>query len=327
MFYVNVPRGIIAAAFIWWSYRDQPRSVVRPPVDIAGAVLLSGSIVLVLLGLFDLGEPAGLPLLGGAALRAIALVWVERRAVDPIFPIRLFGQRTFAAACGQGLAAGFAMFGCISFVPLYARAVLGSDATGAGVLLMPMMLGWVCSAIVAGRLMMRFAFRTLAIGGMVLLVVGSAVLALLGAGAPQPLLVAALACMGIGMGQAIPSFLLAVQSSVARSDMGSATSAIQFTRSIGGALGVSVMGVALAAQLDSLLRERGLAPGSIDLDAALEPATAGAAASGALIGEAIVIVFVIAWIAAVLALLATLVAPGGRVSALRRPDAPPAEAG
>jgi MFS family permease len=172
--------------------------------------------------------------------------------------------------------------------------------------------------------MLRFAFRTLAIGGMLLLVLGSAVLALSGAGAPQALLIAALTCMGIGMGQAIPSFLIAVQSSVARSDMGSATSAIQFTRSIGGALGVSVMGVALAAQLERLLRERGIDPGSIDLDAALEPA-AGVAASGALIGEAITIVFVITWIAAVLALLATLVAPGGRVGALRRPEAPPAE--
>jgi len=327
IFYVNIPPGIIAAAIIWWSYRDQPRSTLQPPIDLAGALLLSSSIVLILLGLFELGEPAGLPLLGGAVLSAIALVWVERRAVDPVFPLRLFGQRTFAAACGQGLAAGFAMFGCISFVPLYARAVLGSDATGAGIVLMPMMLGWVFSAIVAGRLMLRFAFRTLAIGGMLLLVLGSAVLALSGAGVPQALLIAALTCMGIGMGQAIPSFLIAVQSSVARSDMGSATSAIQFTRSIGGALGVSVMGVALAAQLERLLRERGIDPGSIDLDAALEPAAAGVAASGALIGEAITIVFVITWIAAVLALLATLAAPGGRVGALRRPEAPPAEVG
>ncbi|MFL5806890.1 MAG: MDR family MFS transporter [Roseiflexaceae bacterium] len=324
VFYINIPFGLLAGALVWmaWVDRAPANGVARPAVDYAGAGLLTAGVVVLLLGLFDLGTPIGWALLGLAALLFAALVWVERRAADPVLPLPLFRDRMFAVACANGLLAGWALFGSVSFVPLYVQAVLGTSALAAGAALTPLLLGWVGASIIGSRLLLQVGYRTLALIGMSLLTIGALLMSLNDANTSQIILLIDLGLMGIGMGLTIPSFLIAVQSTVQRKDLGSATSMVQFSRSIGGTIGVSVMGAALSIRLSSALRAAGLDPNAVSLDKLLDPlagANAGAALEGALrsaLASAIQVVFVIAFVAAALALLVTFFAPGGRIAQL-----------
>jgi MFS family permease len=324
VFYINIPFGLLAGGLVWFGWIDRPRpsGATRPAVDYAGAALLTVGIVALLLGLFELGTPTGWTLLGAAALLFVALGWVERRAADPVLPLKLFRDRMFSVACANGLLAGWSLFGGVTFVPLFLQAVRGSSATAAGATLAPLLLGWVGSSIVGSRLLLRIGYRTLALIGMTLLTLGSFLMTLNDAQTPQLQLLAALTMMGVGMGLTIPSFLIAVQSTVPRSSLGSATSTLQFSRSIGGTLGVSVMGAALSAGLAAGLASAGIDPQAVSVDELLSPVgRSGAAAQidGALrdaLASGIQTVFIIAFVAAALALLVTFFAPSGRIAQL-----------
>ncbi|KPV49356.1 hypothetical protein SE17_33115, partial [Kouleothrix aurantiaca] len=184
----------------------------------------------------------------------------------------------------------------------------------AGAAIMPMMLSWVLASIVGSRLLLNVGYRTLSVFGMVLFVIGALALTQSGGAFGTTLLLGSMALMGVGMGLSIPSFLIAVQSTVQRSALGTATSTLQFSRSIGGTLGVSIMGALLSAQLAAGLLAAGLDPASVSLSALLDPiAQANSAAlDGTLrtvLARAILGVFWLAFGAAVLGLAATLLAP------------------
>jgi EmrB/QacA subfamily drug resistance transporter len=320
VFYVNLVPGALATALLWFGWRDPAREAraTRPPIDFAGTVLLSAGVVALLLGLTELQKPLGVGLIGLAAALFLVLLWVERRAADPILPLPLFKDRLFAVAISQGLLAGWAMFGSTSYIPLFAQAVLGTSATAAGSVLTPMMLGWVGASIIGSRLLLRFGYRTIALAGMVTLVVGTFLMTRISPHTTLPMLMVNVALMGIGMGLSIPAFMIAVQSSVQRKVMGTATATVQFSRSIGGTLGVSVMGVILSTQLAANLRTAGVAAAGVDLNSLLRPAHAAAApvvsdVLRAALTAALQSVFVAALIAAVAGLVVTVLAPRGNV--------------
>jgi Na+/melibiose symporter-like transporter len=133
------------------------------------------------------------------------------------------------------------MFGSVSFFPLFVQSVLGTSATQAGITITPMLLGWVTASIIGMRLLMRVGYRILGLAGTTILVAGTFLMTTIGAGSSQALMMVYVALMGVGMGLSIPSFLVAIQTSVDRRYLGTATSTLQFSRSIGGTLGVSVM--------------------------------------------------------------------------------------
>jgi len=298
--------------------------VSPPAVDYAGAALLTSGVVVLLLGLFELGTPLGWALLAGTALLFAGLAWVERRAADPVLPLSLFRDRMFAVACAHGVLSGWAMFGSTAYVPLFVQAVLGTSATAAGAALTPMLLAWVLASIVGGRLLLRIGYRTLALIGMLLLTIGAFLMSRIGPGTGEISLLISLALMGTGMGLSVPAFLIAVQSSVRQADLGTATATVQFSRSIGGVLGVSVMGVVLSMRLATGLQAAGLDPAKIAIDSLLDPlasANAPAFESALRIALALAIqgVFLIAFIAAALGLIATAFAPPGRIDQLSTP--------
>lgn len=321
VFLVNLPPAAIAAALVWTAWQDRPRPAgERPQIDFAGAALLVVGVVALLMGLNDLGSPLSLALLGLSLAALAALVWVERRAASPILPVGLMGDRMFAVACGHGFLAGWAMFGSMSYVPLFVQGVLGASATVAGSTLTPMLLGWVFASIIGGRLLLRFSYRTLAVFGMVCFVIGAALLAQVRLGMSQLELMAALALMGIGMGCSIPSFLIAVQSSVSRSQLGSATATLQFSRTIGGTLGVAVLGMLLSSQLVAALAAAGLSPEAVPIDALIGEGGAGAAIADGARGALAIAIGHTFWLTlaiAVLALLVTLLAPRGSMGELK----------
>ena len=325
VFYVNLLPGLIAWALVVGAWREPARAPRTAPVrvDYLGAVLLSVTVIMLLLGLADLGTPMGWTLLAAGVILLVALAWVERRATDPILPLDLFRARLFAVACAQGVLAGWALFGSASFVPLFVQSVLGTSATAAGATLTPQLIAWVSASIVGSRLLLRVDYRTLALIGMSLLTLGMFLLSRISVQTSQYALMIYLAFTGLGMGLSIPAFLIAVQSTVRRDQLGTATSTVQFSRSIGGTLGVSVMGVVLSTQLASRLATAGIEPGTLSVESLLNPtgqttnttAVAGDALRTALAG-AIGSIFFIAFLAAALALAATMFAPRGRVTHL-----------
>jgi hypothetical protein len=210
------------------------------------------------------------------------------------------------------------MFGSLQFVPLFVQVVLGTSATAAGSTLTPMMLSWVVASVVGGRLLLKIGYRTVALAGMVSLTLGAFLVSQIGADASRLEMMIYLAMMGVGMGLSIPPFLIAVQSAVQRRDLGAATSTLQFSRSIGGTLGVSVMGVVLTMQLASMLSAAGIDPASVSLEGMLEEGAATVAVTGPVqeaLAAAIQSVFMLAFIAAALGLVITAFAPAGRIGA------------
>jgi len=311
VFYINIVPGLLAAALVALAWRDQIHGHGRPVVDYAGAGLLTLGVVTLLLGLMDYGTSSSWILLAASILLFIALLWVERRAADPILPLHLFPERLFAISITHGILTGWAMFGSISFIPLFVQTVLGTSATQAGITIAPMLLGWVGASIIGTRLLLRIGYRRLAIFGTASLVIGAFLMSRVDANINQYVLMSFVTLMGIGMGFSIPPFLIAVQTTVERRYLGTATSTMQFSRSIGGTLGVSVMGAALSARLVSNLTASGL-----DLDLVtqlLNPLPGSQAvindAARIAVANAINVVFVIAFVAAFLGLVVTLFTP------------------
>ncbi|MBM4456797.1 MAG: MFS transporter [Chloroflexi bacterium] len=315
VFYVNLAPGLVAALLVWTGWRDAGRAAGAPrvSVDYTGAALLSAGVVALLLGLFQLGTPASWELLVLALALFAALLWVERRAADPILPLPLFKGRLFAVACTHGLLAGWTMFGSTAFVPLFVQAALGTSATAAGSTLTPMMLNWVCASIIGSRLLLRFGYRTIALVGMCALTAGAFSMSQVGAQTPLPIIMVCAGLMGVGMGFSVPSFMIAVQSSVERRTLGTATAMLQFSRSIGGTLGVSVMGAVLSMSLAAsgvsqvVVGRNRMADAGVMLDSALQTALVGGIRS----------VFLLAAAAAALGLVAVALAPRGRITGQR----------
>lgn len=323
VFLINIPSGLIAATLVWTAWKDPARSTAtRPAIDYAGAALLSVGVVTLLLGLNDLRSPLSWGLLVVAAASTAALIAVELRAVAPILPVgMLIRDRMFAVACAHGVLAGWVLFGSTSYVPLFVQGVLGTSATQAGSTLTPMLLGWVITSIVSSRLMLRVSYRTLAISGMVGFVLGAFLLSRARPEMSQLELMVALTLMGFGMGASIPAYLIAVQSSVARSNLGSATATVQFSRTIGGTLGVAVLGVILATSLPAALQAIGLAPDAVPLGALISGDVGSAATLAGGVRAALAIAlghtFSSTLFIAVLALGVTFLAPRGSVADLR----------
>jgi EmrB/QacA subfamily drug resistance transporter len=333
VFFVNVLPALLAALLVGAAWRDPARDMSRrPSIDYAGVVVMTVGIVALLLGLFDLGSPLSLAAIALSAVLFVALYFVERRAVDPVLPLPLFRDRLFSVAVIQGALAGWAMFGSANFVPLFGQAVIGLTATAAGSMLTPQMLGWVFASIIGSRLLLRVGYRAISVAGMALLVAGALLMTRIAAMPSMPMVMVSLGLMGSGMGLAMPAFLIAVQNTVRRDMLGTATSTVTFSRNIGGTLGVSVMGAILANRVAANLLASGIDPASVELSALL--AGEGASVAGtapeaaAAIGAAIGSVFVAALIAAILAFLVTLAAPRERIAERGRapiPDAEPAE--
>ncbi|WKZ46385.1 MAG: MDR family MFS transporter [Anaerolineales bacterium] len=311
IFYINLIPGLIAGALVALAWQDQVYSHERPAVDYAGAALLSIGVVLLLLGLMELGTSISWVFIVSASVIFLLLVWVERRAADPILPIALFRDKLFSTASSHGFFTGWAVFGTIAFIPLFVQAVFGVSPTQAGITVTPMLLGWVSASIFSTRILLKVGYRRLSLIGTSIFIVGATLLAILGADSSRPLVMAFVTLMGIGMGSSIPAFVIAVQTTVERRHLGVATSMLQFSRSMGGTLGVSVMGAALSMRLASNLNASGLDLGLVSqlLDPAPGSEVIVEAGARAAMANAIHLVFVIAFVAAVLGLLSAIFTP------------------
>jgi len=256
VFYLNLPVGIAAAIIIGIALVEEKREE-RPKIDYAGAFVLTAAVTILLLVFTEGSSPRALLEPGVLALMVLVVVLfalfarIERRAPDPVVPFSLFRNRVVTVSIIVGFLAGVAMFAAITFVPLLAQGVLGTSATAAGSLLTPLLLSWVLSSIVGGRLLIKLGSRPLVIAGLALMIAGFFALAAFHKTTPWSVLVFDLVIIGAGLGLVMLTLLIAAQHSVPREQLGITTSLNQFSRSIGGALGVALLGAVLASGLAS----------------------------------------------------------------------------
>lgn len=276
VFYVTLPFAGVAAWVLARHVREDVRHDKTSPIDWAGAGLLASGSTLLLLAILR-GPSASMT--SGAVLMAASLVLlglfvaVERRAVDPILPLDLFANGPIAAAVVVSFLIGVQLFGIDTYVPLYVQGVLGGKATEAGEVITPLFLSWALSVAVAAKVVVRFGFRATGVVGMGMVALGVAGLAL-GADRPAsaPMVFKwSLVVTGLGFGPASLSCILGVQNAVDWNRRGAATGAVTFTRVLGGAMGVGVLGASLAFEFARRLASAGA--GGIDVVAALRPET------------------------------------------------------
>jgi EmrB/QacA subfamily drug resistance transporter len=255
VFYINVPVGV-AALFITSSALRLPYRRVRHRIDYVGAALvMSAATCLLLVTVWGGTEyPWGSSTIVGltvAGLVLTALFFVqEGRAEEPLIPLRLWKDRVFAVATGLEFLVGFAMFGAIIFLPLWLQTVGGASAQSSGVAILPLMAGLMTSSIVSGRIISRTGrYKVWPVVGTATIAVGLYLLSTMGVGTPRLESGVYMLILGLGVGMIIQVMVLAVQNSVPHADLGTATAAETFSRSMGGAFGVAVFGAILNNRL------------------------------------------------------------------------------
>ena len=266
IFYINLPLGVVALAVISIAFRSR-QTTERHRIDYLGTVVLaaglSGIILYTSLGgtTYPWDAPGMLAaIVGGVALLAL-FPFVESRAADPILPLELFRNETFRTTSAIGFVVGFALFGSVTFVPLYLQVVKGHSPTESGLLMTPMMLGLLVTGISSGLLISRYGrYRQFPILGTAVATVGLYLLSRLGVSTPTREAALYLLILGLGLGLTMQVLVLAAQNAVDYRLLGVATSGASLARQIGGCIGVSIFGAIFSNRLAHELAQR-LPPG------------------------------------------------------------------
>ena len=263
IFYVNVPLGLpVIALFIRFFPNTRPeRRTVR--LDYAGMALLVLVIVPLLIGLslggvqYDWMSLQIVGILVFAVVMIVAFVLIERRADDPIMPLSIYANPVVSISLVAVFITGFAMFGSIIFIPLFFQGVLGASATSSGSFLTPMMMSMVVAAALSGQALSRLGghYRLQGLIGIAIMTVGIVLTSRMTSDTSFGQAVASIMVTGLGLGITFPSFTIAVQNASPAGQLGAVTSATQFYRSIGGALGLAVLGSLMANRFAAGLRD------------------------------------------------------------------------
>jgi EmrB/QacA subfamily drug resistance transporter len=262
IFYINIPIGILAFVVIGLTFRTRAVTV-RHSIDYLGAaVLAAGLSALVLFtslgGTTYAWGSAQIVALGIVGLVLLALFpFVEARAAEPILPLELFRNRTFSVTSAIGFIVGFALFGAVTYLPLYLQIVKGHSPTQSGLLLVPLMAGVLVTSILSGNLISKFGrYRPFPIAGTAIMAVGMLLLSLLVVDTPTWHAAVFMLILGLGLGMTMQVLVLAAQNAVDFRHIGVATSGSTLFRQIGGSIGVSVFGAIFANRLGHELVSR-----------------------------------------------------------------------
>ena len=316
-FYIGIPVAAAALVVLQATLRLPVIHRDGVKIDYLGATGISGGAALLLIWISFAGDAfawmswQSAAMAGGGSALLLLAGWIETRAAEPIVPLGIVRQRTTALAILGSLAAGTAMYGAAIFLTQYFQLARGYSPTAAGLLTIPMMAGILVASIVAGRLITRTGrVKPFLVTGAVLLAAGLAGLGLTDHRTPLPLMGVAMLSVGAGVGMTIQNFVLVVQNAVPLKDIGAASSTVAFFRSLGGTIGVSVLGTILARQISDRLHT-GLAatgqtiPAGQSLDTKTLPAPVQAIIHTAY-GDAIGTVFLISAAVAVVGVIAAV---------------------
>jgi len=273
-FFVALPFAVLALIMVQATLHVPVRPKKKTSIDYIGIVLLSVSVSLLLIwvtnaGTITAGEWADLAnnndwwslntvlMLGGSVLAAILFVIVELRSKEPLIPLSLFRNRTFTLSVIASIATGIAMFGASVFLSQYMQLARGATPTEAGLMTIPMIGGLLLSSIGVGAMVTRYGkWKPYLIVGSVLLIAGSYLLSTIHYDTDFFLVSVYMFLLGAGVGMTMQNLVLVVQNSTRPEEIGVASSGVTFFRSLGGTIGVSVMGAALSARVIDLVAER-----------------------------------------------------------------------
>ena len=316
IFYINLPIGLFALLVLAYTLPATSRRSAHR-IDYAGAgllaVVLSGATIFTDLGgtVYPWSAPI---MIGIAAASLIALVLflvVERRATEPVLPLELFANRAFSTTVAVGAIVGFAMFGSVTYMPVFLQVVTGASPTASGLLMVPMMGGMLFSSILSGQLISRTGrYKIFPIVGTIVTTLGLFLLSRMTEDTTRAQAGRDMLVLGLGMGMVMQVLVLAVQNAVDHRHVGVATSGATLFRFIGGSVGTAVLGAVFAARLTANLARSASSGQTRDLNmqviAALPPAERAAYAGA--FAQSIQTVFTIAMlVAAVSAVLAWLI--------------------
>lgn len=254
VFFINVPFGLLSMVLLALALKEQVE-LRKPHLDYLGTVTLTAAIVAFLFAVLQGGTAwawNSLPSMGlfiAAAVLIVLFLAQERRAAEPILPLTLFENRIIVISSIGSVILGVVMFGITSYVPLFTQGVKGGSATDAGLILGPLLLAWPLASTISGRFILRYGYRFTVLLGSVLTVIGLSVVMLLTPQTSVTLVIVAMLIAGAGMGFGSIAYTLAVQNSVPWRLRGVATASTQFFRTIGGTVGVAIMGTILNAQM------------------------------------------------------------------------------
>ena len=261
IFYINIPLGV--AAFVVLAFTLPSRTDrVRHAIDYLGTGLLaaglSSIVLLTSLGgtTYAWGSPTIVALGVAGVVFLCGFVLAERRAAEPVLPLSLFRNSVFATTSLVGLIVGFALFGSVTYLPLFLQVVNGASPTASGLQLLPVMGGLLIASIGSGQLITRTGrYKIYPIVGTAVMVVGLYLLSLMNAGTSVATASAYMFVLGLGLGLVMQVLVLAVQNAAPYNELGVATSGATLFRSIGGSFGASVLGAVFANQLTHNLTE------------------------------------------------------------------------
>ncbi|GGN73809.1 EmrB/QacA family drug resistance transporter [Actinoplanes lobatus] len=262
-FFIGAPFAVIALLVLQKTLHLPVIRRENVKVDYLGATLIAAGVSTILIWVSFVDDSFGwvswqtfAMVGGGLALLGIA-TWVESRVAEPVVPLSIVRQRTTALAILGSLAVGMAMFGGSVFLGQYFQIGRGYSPTEAGLLMIPMMFGIMLSSTIAGKAMTKSGkIKPYVVAGTIILVIGFAGLSVLDHETPLWYIGSAMALVGIGVGMSMQNLVLAVQNTVSLKDIGAASSTVAFFRSLGGTIGVSVLGAVLARRVTDSITEQ-----------------------------------------------------------------------
>ncbi|NEB95902.1 MDR family MFS transporter [Streptomyces bauhiniae] len=280
VFYVNLPVGIVALVVIATALHI-PRRTSRHTIDYLGTLLIA-SVATCLVLVASLGgttwpwasgQIIGLAVLG--VLLAVAFVAVERRAAEPVLPLKLFGIRTFTLAAVISFIVGFAMFGAMTYLPTFLQIVHGISPTMSGVHMLPMVVGLLLTSTASGQIVSRTGrWKVFPVAGTAVTALGLLLLHQLDERSSTLEMSLYFFVFGLGLGLVLQVLILIVQNAVSYEDLGVATSGATFFRSIGASFGVAIFGTVFSSRLGDKLAEAfrgvrlppGISPDALEAD-------------------------------------------------------------
>ncbi|MCA0756857.1 MFS transporter [Paenibacillus sp. N4] len=327
IFYINLPIGI-ASLFLVAKFYKESLSRTKQKIDWLGAVTLVGATVCLIFSL-ELGGKIyawdSLPIIGllaGFAVLGILFLFAEKKAEEPIISFAMFKVRLFASSTLIALLSGAAFIGASVYLPIFIQGVLGGTATNSGLMLLPMMLGTVVTATLGGIVMARLSYRTILVSTLALLVIGLGMLTTISAESPRLAITFYMIIVGLGIGASFSVLTNAAIHDIPATQRGAATATLNFLRSFGMMLGITVFGIlqnqSMTRKLTASFQAGGAdtMPQNINLNdpyVLMEPATRAAIPENVLdrllggVSSSITEVFLWGLIPAVLAILAACV--------------------
>ncbi|MCL2422462.1 MAG: MFS transporter [Micrococcales bacterium] len=266
-FYGPLPFAVVAIVVLQYTLHLPPTARRKVKLDIPGALLIATAVSALLLWVTFAGDRFAwvswqtAAMLATAGVSGLAALWVEYNAPEPMIPLRLFRNRTLVLSVTGSAAIGVSMFGTSVFLSQYLQLAKGESPTMSGVMTIPMVVGVFVASTLSGQMVSRTGhYKWVMAGGAALQVVGLALMGTIDAHTSFWHLAVYMVLLGAGVGMMMQNFVIAVQNSLDIADIGAGTSTIAFFRTLGGAMGVSVLGAFLSNRVTTVLAER-LPPG------------------------------------------------------------------